>query len=66
MELEQSKPNKPSFLMVVLLAAAAILVMIIGAASIVGWRAHKKNNTPYTKHPESRLVLPASTGLWSA
>ena len=55
MELEQVKPNKPSFGIVVAMAAVAILAIIIGAVILVGWRAHKKNTPPFTKHPVSRL-----------
>ena len=59
MQVEQVKPNKPSFGVVVLLAAVALLVIVIGAVIVVGWRAHKKNTPPYTKHPVSRLEIPA-------
>ena len=57
MQVEQVKPNKPSFGIVVLLAAVAILIIVIGAVIVVGWRAHKKNTPPYTKHPVSRLEV---------
>ncbi len=63
MQLEQVKPNKPSFLMVVLLSAAAILVIFIAAFVIVGWRSHKKNQPPFSKHPVSQLVQPVSPSL---
>ena len=60
MEIEEVRPNEPSFLKVVLMAAAAILIIIVAAMSLVAWRAKKKNAVPYTKHPVSQIQrLPA-------
>ena len=66
MEIEEVKPNEPSFLRVVLLAAAAILVIIVAAAGIVAWRAHKKNSVPYTQHPVSKLNPSGQTFAFAA
>lgn len=62
MELEEVKPNKPSFLKVVLLSAGFILLAFIIAAAIVA--GHKQNNpTPFTKHPTSQLNTNSAADL---
>ena len=54
MQIEQTKPNKPSFLLVVLLSAGFLLLAFLIAAVILG--THKRNPVPFTKHPVSRLA----------
>lgn len=61
MELEESKPNKPNFALVALLAACALIVVIIFAAVVVYWRAERVKKPPYAKHPVSQLSLPADS-----
>lgn len=63
MEIEQVKPNKPSFGAVVALFALALLVIFITAAIVVTWRAHSKKNPPFSKHPVSEISLPAPRAL---
>lgn len=65
MEIEQVKPNKPSFGMVTLFAAVALIAIFIGAVIIVGWRAHKKNSPPYAKRPVSQIRATVTPGLLS-
>ena len=57
MEIQGNKPDPSIFLHVVYLAVAALVVIIVAAVIIVGWRAHRKNTPPYTKHPVSLLIL---------
>ena len=58
MELEETKPNEPSFLKVVILFAATILVVVVLAAIFLLHRSHTKATTPYTKHPLSSIPGP--------
>jgi len=58
-KLEQQPPNKPSFLLVVLLSGAAIIVIFLIAYFVLdlgntGIVPKRKPN-----HPTSQLVLPA-------
>ena len=55
MEIEQIKPHKPSFGMVVALSAAAIIVVFIAAIIILKIRDKKKGNPPFVKHPVSEI-----------
>ncbi len=58
MASEQDKTDNSSFGTAMLMAAVALLLIIIGAVSLVSWRAHKKNHAPYDKHPLSRSAPP--------
>ena len=60
MEIEGNKPDPSIFAHVVYLSVAALVVIIVAVVIIVGWRSHKKNTPPFTKHPVSQLVLPAN------
>ena len=60
MELEQKRPDKPNFKVVVMLFAATILVIALVATVIVSWVARRAKKTPFTKHP---LALIAPQGL---
>ena len=66
MEIQGNKPDPSIFAHVVYLAAGAILVIIIAAIIIVGWRSHKKNQPPFTKHPTSLLINSENKGYWNA
>jgi hypothetical protein len=56
--LEQEPPNKPNFLLVVLLFAATIIIVFLVAYFVLDWRGTKLIPKHYDKHPSSRLVLP--------
>ena len=58
MEIEEIKPNKPNFGMVVALFAVTILVVILAAVALLAWRGKQTTKAPFTKHPLSRLSLP--------
>ncbi len=58
MEIEELKPNKPNFGLVVALFAGTILVVIIVAVALVFWRGKSVTKAPFTKHPLSRLSAP--------
>jgi hypothetical protein len=60
MQLEQVKPNKPNFGVVVFSFAAAILAIFVIAVLLV-LHYRNKQNPPYTKHPVSQLALPAGS-----
>ncbi len=66
MQIEDVKPSKPNFGVVVVMFAATILVIAIAAVAIVTWRAHQATKTPYTKHPLSRLAMPNGPGVTRA
>lgn len=59
MQVEQVKPNKPSFPTVVFLFGLAIIVIFIVAVLVVKMHYSKKQNPPFTKHPLSQLIVPA-------
>lgn len=58
MQIEEQKPNKPNFALVVALFAGTILLVIIAAVVIVTWRGKSATKAPYTEHPVSRLSSP--------
>ncbi len=58
MPIEDRKPDKPNFGIVVLLFAATILAIIIAAAVVVAWRGKEAKKAPFTKHPLSRFSTP--------
>ena len=61
MELEQEKPNKPNFKVVVMLFAVTILVIALAATVIVSWVARRTKKTPFTSHPLA-LTIPQGIG----
>ena len=63
MELEQVKPNKPSFGAVVALSAAALLLIFVVAWIILTWRAHSREKTPFSKHPVALVVQGSGSRL---
>jgi hypothetical protein len=63
MEIEQVKPNKPNFLLIVILFCVSLLVLLLLAVlflDVEGGHIHLRH---HTQHPTSQLVLPASTKL---
>ena len=59
MQIEQVKPDKPSFPWVVFWFCATILLIVVCSVIVVRWRAHERNTPPYSKQPDSFLVIPA-------
>jgi uncharacterized membrane protein len=55
MQIEQVKPNRPSFKLVVALFAVALLVIFIAAVIIISWRSHGKHKPPFVRHPVAQL-----------
>ncbi len=60
MELEQTSPNKPNFLAVVLAACAVILVFFVLAYFFVDFEGGHLTFRHHRAHPTSRLVLPGT------
>lgn len=58
MQLEQVKPNKPSFGWVVFWFALAIVLAFVAAVSAIALHFHKKQTPPYSRHPQAQLVAP--------
>ena len=58
--LEQEPPNKPSFLLVVLLSGVALIVLFILAIILVHLRGNRFGAHSFRAHPTSELVLPNS------
>lgn len=58
MQIEDVKPNKPNFGLVVVLFAVTILVIAVVATVLVTWRAKEAKKTPFTKHPLSLMMRP--------
>jgi hypothetical protein len=56
--IEQEPPNKPNFLLVVLLFAATIIIVFLVAYFVLDWRGAHLVPKHHDKHPSSRLVLP--------
>jgi hypothetical protein len=59
MEIEQTSPNKPNFLGVVLLAGAVILVIFVLAYFFVDLEGGHLTFRHHRAHPTSQLILPA-------
>jgi hypothetical protein len=59
LQLEQVRPNKPSFLLVVILAGVALIILFIVAIFVLHLDAGKLFNHHRT-HPASQLVLPST------
>jgi hypothetical protein len=56
--LEQEPPEKPNFLLVVLLFGATIIVVFFVAYFVLEW-THVLPGHHHDKHPTSQLVLPS-------
>ena len=58
MQIEETPPNKPKFILVVYMFAGAVIVIVLAAIIIIGWRNRKGHKTPYDKTPTSWLAAP--------
>jgi hypothetical protein len=58
--LEQHPPNKPSFLLVVLLSGVAIIFIFIMAWIVLRWEGGGMVKHIYRKSPTSQLILPST------
>jgi len=58
--IEQEPPNKPSFLLVVLLSGVAIIIIFILAIVILHLGGNRFGSHPFRKHPTAQLVLPSA------
>jgi hypothetical protein len=58
--IEQEPPNKPSFLLVVLLSGVAIIIIFILAIVILHLDGNRFGRHSFRKHPTSQLVLPSA------
>jgi hypothetical protein len=56
--LEQEPPERPNFLLVVLLFGATIIVVFVVAYFVLHWRGARIVPKHFNKHPTSRLVMP--------
>lgn len=57
--LEQEPPNKPSFLLVVLLSGVAIIIVFILAIILLHLGGNRFGAHSFRKHPTSQLILPS-------
>jgi hypothetical protein len=58
MEIEQTKPNKPNFGLIVVLFCATILVMFVLALLFLTFDGSHLRFRHHTEHPTSQLALP--------
>jgi hypothetical protein len=61
MNIEQVRPNKPNFLLIVLLSGATILILFVLAYFFVDFEAGHLTFRSHARHPTSMLVLPAAS-----
>jgi hypothetical protein len=58
--LEQEPPNRPSFLIVVLLSAVTLIIIFIIAWTILRWAGGARFlNRSHRKVPTAQLIMPA-------
>jgi hypothetical protein len=57
--LEQEPPEKPNFLLIVLLFGATIIVVFVIAYFVLHWGGARLVPKHHNKNPTSQLVLPA-------
>jgi hypothetical protein len=60
MEIEQVKPNKPNFLLIVILFCVTILVFFVLAYLFLDFEGGHLTFRHHTQHPTSQLVLTAT------
>jgi hypothetical protein len=60
MKLEQQPPNRPNFLMVVLIAGATIIVIFIIAIFVLHVDGGRLTGQRFRRHPTSQLMLPSA------
>jgi hypothetical protein len=58
-DIEQVRPNKPNFLLVVLLSGATLVVLFVIAYFVLHWSGSRLVPKHHSKEPTSQLVLPA-------
>jgi RsiW-degrading membrane proteinase PrsW (M82 family) len=59
MEVEQVRPNKPNFFLVVILFCATLVIIFVLALFFVHFDGKHLTFRHHSAHPTSRLVLPA-------
>ena len=59
--IEQQPPNKPSFLLVVLLSGVALIVIFILAVILLHLGGNRFGTHTFRKHPTSQLLLPLTS-----
>jgi tellurite resistance protein TehA-like permease len=59
-DIEQVRPNKPNFLLVVLLSGATLVVLFVIAYFVLHWEGTRLVPKHHSKNPTSQLVLPAT------
>lgn len=67
--IEQRPPNRPSFLLVVLLSAGVIIIIAILAVLILHLGGANTTAHPFRKHPTSQLIQPPPPAVpvrWTA
>jgi hypothetical protein len=60
MEIEQTRPNKPNFLLIVILFCATILIVFVLAYFFVDFDGGHLTFRHHRAHPTSQLLLPSS------
>jgi hypothetical protein len=63
MDIEQLPPNKPNFLLVVLLAVGVLFVFFVLAYLFVDFEGHHIHIRRHAANPNAQLVLPASSAI---
>jgi hypothetical protein len=58
MEIEQHAPNKPNFLLVVLLSGAVLVLLFILAYFFIDFDGNHLTFRHHVAHPTSQLLLP--------
>jgi hypothetical protein len=66
MKLEQYPPNRPNFLVVVLLAAVALLILFIVAIFFLHIRGNRLLRHPYRQTPTSQIAPTPETRTLTA
>jgi hypothetical protein len=66
MEIEQKPPNRPNFLLIVLMSGATILVILIAAYFLLHGEARHYLRPSPSQHPASELRAPAGPPAQSA
>jgi hypothetical protein len=63
MEIEQIKPKKPNFLLIVALFCVTILLIFVLAWCFLDFDSGHLGLRHHTQHPTSRLEIPATSEL---
>lgn len=58
MQIEQIKPNKPSFPWVVFWFCTGIILIFIAAIIVIKVHYRKTQPAPYSRHPTAQLYTP--------